>query len=1124
MKRLRAFGLSLLIVLLSFSLSFAENEGRLLRFPDIHQDQVVFSYSGDLWTVSSEGGTARRLTTHDGYELMPKFSPDGKWIAFTGKYDGNDNVFVIPAEGGEPRQLTYLQAPTHLSERSGPENMVLEWYPDSERILFMSRRYTYHTWFGQLYSVSIDGGIPEQLRLPKGGLTSFHSSGEKIAYNRNFRNFRTWKRYTGGLAQDIWIYNFTEDTTIQVTDWVGTDTEPAWIGEKILFTSDRPPSENSDQKEPGKMNIWEYDTSTEEFAQRTFFKEWDVKWASGGPEQIVFENAGYLYVMNAAEADAEPQKLTVQIPGDRRFTLPGWEDTKNLISTFNVAPTGKRAVFEARGDIYTVPKEHGDIRNLTQTPGIREKYAAWSPDGKWIAYFSDRHGSDDLYLIRDEMGAEETRITSNADNFRYPPIWSPDSKKLAFSDKDNNLWYVDIEKKEPVLADSSDEWEIRDYTWSPDSRWLAYSKPHENDFRSVYIYNLESEEVHQVTSSMTNDWNPAWDPQGQYLYFLSDRNLNPSLGTFDWTYNYHRTAGIYLTTLRKALKNPFAPRSDEVEEEEEKQDSDGDKKDKKSKEEEQESPDVTIDFDGIQGRMIAVPVDADNYRSLHAAEGALFYITYPTQGLGGKVEPIQSALHGFDMEKREATEIAKPVGNYDISPEKKHLIYQSSGSYYVIDAKPAEASDAKPLDLSGMEAEVDYQAEWREIFEEAWRYQKNYFYNPGMNEVDWQAMKEKYEVLVPHVAHRYDLNYVIGEMIAELSNSHTYVGGGDYPDLDQVKYGQLGIDMQVNNGRYQITKIYRGDNTREERISPLTKPGVDISEGDYILAIDGKGLTPEQNFNAALENKVGKQVVLTVSSSPRRNDSRKVTVEPIGSEYELRHWDWVKSNREKVDDMSNGQIGYIYLTDMSNTGLNEFVEQYYPQIRKKGLIVDVRYNGGGFVDQLILERLRRTLIGMGMSRDGGTGTVPPQVFTGYAACLINGFSASDGDIFPYYFRKYGLGELIGTRTWGGVRGIRGNPGIMDGGYVYPPEFSRYDLDSTWNMENYGVAPDIRVDNLPHEVVQGRDPQLEKAVEVLMKKIEENPEGKNLELPPRPDFKPPYPEEYYELLDINPDPE
>jgi len=1107
-KKLSVIFLTLLMPLLLN----AREEGRLLRFPDIHGNQVVFMYGGDLWAASADGGTARKLTTHAGIERHPKFSPDGQWIAFTGQYDGHDNVFVIPAAGGEPKQLTFLQPPESLSERSGPENMVLEWFPDSKFILFMSRRHTFHTWFGQLYSVALEDGTPEQLQLPKGGLTSFNEDGTSIAYNRKFRNFRTWKRYTGGLAQDIWIYNFQENTSEQITDWIGTDTDPMWIGDKIFFTSDRPAADNPDRRDPGRVNIWEYDFATSEFRQRTFFQEYDVKWASAGQETIIFENGGYLYTLDITPENTQPQKLTVYLPGDRRLRRPWWEETKELITTFNLAPTGKRAVFEARGDIFTVPEEHGDIRNLTQTPGIREKYAAWSPDGEWIAYFSDRRGEDDLYLIKDEPGAEEVRITTNASMFRYPPLWSPDSKKLVFSDKAFRLWYVDIDEKTPVLVDSSDHWEIREYRWSPDSRWLAYSKTHQTFFQSIYLYNLASTDITQLTSELTNDWAPTWDPDGKYLYFFSDRNLNPSLGTFDFTYNYHRTTGIYLVTLQKDTLNPFKPKSDEV-----KVGADEEADTGEEDQETKQTPPMQIDFEGIRGRMVRVPVDADNYRSLHASSGALFYVSYPTEGLGGKVEPIEPALHGFDMEKREDIEMAESVDNYDISPDKKHLIYKKNSDFYIVEAKPEKISEAKALDLSELKAKVDYQAEWLEMFEEAWRYQRDYFYNPRMNEVDWEAMREKYEELLPYVAHRYDLNYVIGEMIGELSNSHTYVGGGDYPDIDEVTYGQLGVDLTIDNGYYRISRIYPGDNTREDRVSPLTKPGINVPEGSYILAVDGEPVRAGDNFNAALENKAGKQVKLTGNSRPSEDGAWTETVVPVESEYELRHLAWIEGNRAKVAEMSDGRIGYVYLTDMSTTGLNEFVEQYYPQIRKQGIIIDVRYNGGGFVDQLILERLRRTLIGMSMNRNGYISTVPDQVFTGYMVCLMNGYSASDGDIFPYYFRKYGLGELIGERTWGGVRGIRGNPGIMDGGYIFPPEFSMYDLNSTWNMENYGVAPDIEVDNRPELVVNGRDPQLEKAVEVLLKKIEENPEGKYLKLPPRPDFTPPYPEEYYELL-------
>ena len=1073
-------------------------EGRLLRFPDIYKNKVVFVYAGNLWEVNASGGTARKLTSHPGLELFPKFSPDGKWLAFTGQYDGNMNVYVMPAEGGVPRQLTFTADVTHMPLRMGPNNQVIDWYPDGKHILFLSRQNTYNDWFGQLYKISVNGGLQEKLILPKGGLTAFSPDGNQIAYNRIFRNFRTWKRYKGGMAQDIWLYDFKANTIRQLTKYKGTDTYPMWYGDKIYFGSDRGPAQ--------RMNLYSYDLKTNKITQLTHFKEYDVNWPSIGGDKIVFENGGYLYVLDLTTNKL--QKLTIFVNDDEVAKRPRWENVKKFVHSYSLSPKGKRALFEARGDIFTVPAKKGNTRNLTETSGVHEKFPAWSPDGKWIAYVSDKTGEDEIYLRAQDGTGKEIRVTHDGCCFRFAPVWSPDSKKLAYADKNHRLFYVDIQKKKPVLIDHAIEWEIRQYEWSPDSKWLVYAKPEKNHFYSIFLYSLESKKITPVTTDFTFDTSPVFDPDGKYLYFVSNRNYNAYLGNFDGNYAYLKTAGIYLVTLQADSLSPFAPKSDEAAVQKAKQEK---KKKSKKKEKKAEKKPLRIDLTGIQNRVVNVPIPPGNIGGLRAVKGAIFYMTFPVSGLSGRMPGEKPALHRYDLKKQKDTVLLSPLGGYDISFDGSKLIVRTKGGYSIVSAKGSKIQPGKGrLDLSKMRMKIDYAKEWKQMFNEAWRLERDYFYNPKMNGVNWKKVHDQYAVLLPYVANRFDLNYIIGEMIGELGNSHTYVGGGEMPKIDHVSVGMLGADFQVDpkTGLYRIQKIYHGENWKKTVRSPLTEPGVNVKEGYYILKVNDKPLRGSDNIYEFLANTTDQFVTLEVNSKPSETGAWKVTVKPIASEYELHQNDWVERNREKVAKASGGKIGYIYLTDMSAPGLNQFVKEFYPQLRKQGLIIDVRYNGGGFVDEMILERLRRVLVGMTMSRNADNGTIPEHVFHGYLACITNAYSASDGDIFPYFFKKYKLGPVIGERTWGGVRGIRGYTPLLDGGYVTIPEFSIYGLDSHWIIENHGVEPDIVVDNRPDLVVKGKDPQLEAAIDYLMKKIKEKPPV----LPKRPPYLPAYPEQ------------
>ena len=1107
----------LMIAWTSLGLGQVKSEGRLMRFPDIYKDKIVFSYAGDLWL--SAGGEARRITSSPGLELFPKFSPDGKWIAFTGQYDGNFNVYVMPAEGGQPRQMTYLPDTGSVPERMGPNNMVITWFPDSKRILFLSRRDTYNTWFGRLFSISVEGGLPERLPIDKGGLTSFSPDGNRIAYNRIFRNFRTWKRYTGGMAQDIWIYDFKANSVEKITDYLGTDTYPMWHEENIYFGSDRGPEH--------RMNLYGYNLKTEKVRRLSEFKDFDVNWPSLGPDSIVFENGGFLYVLDLKSDKVH--KVTIYLPGDLPLAREHWTNVSKLIDSFDISPDGKRAVFTARGDVFTVPAEKGSIRNLTQTPGIREKYAAWSPDGKWIAYVSDRTGSDELFLMPQNGEGNEVQVTHNGQVFRLPPVWSPDSKKLLFADKDTRLFYVDIDARNPIEIDKSGFADLTDYAWSPDSKWAVYAKAGENLNQVIYLYSLADNKITPVTTEFTNSWSPRFDPEGRYLYLLSNRSYNAVLGTYDAEFINPKATRIYALTLRAELLSPFAPESDEAVTQKEKAvPGEGEEGIEEETKKPQTAPPFRIDLTGIAERVVSFTVPAAKLDMLQASGKFIFYLSRPVEGLSGPLSGESSSVHVFDLDKKKDSILIKGAGNFALSFDGKKLLYSArkgapkaeeeeeeglggNSVYGIIDARPVDSphdSGAGSLDLASMQSKIDPPAEWAQMFNEVWRQEKYYFFDPAMNGVNWEMEKKKYEVLVPYIGDRYDLTYVLGEMIGELSNSHTYVGSGDYPNLHPVNVGLLGVDFEADNasGRYRFKKIYRGENWNSGLRSPLREPGINVVEGDYLLAVNGRPLRIPMNPYALFVNTADQNITLTINSSPNEQGARNVVVKPISSELGLRELDMISRNRKKVDEATGGKVGYVYLRDMSAAGLNQFVQQFFPQIRKQGIIIDVRYNGGGFVDQLIFERLRRVLIGMDSARNWASGTIPDVVFNGYLVCVTNAYAASDGDIFTYYFKKYKLGPTIGMRTWGGVRGIRGEIPLMDGGYITRPEFSVYSLDSRWVIENYGVVPDIVVDNRPDLVMIGKDPQLEKAVEVIMKEIESNPK----KLPPRPPDLPAYP--------------
>ncbi len=1055
----------------------AAGEARLLRFPAVHGDTVVFTYAGNLYSVPAAGGTARRLTNDDGFEMFAHFSPDGKQLAFTGQYDGNTEVYLMPAEGGVPRRLTWT-ATLHrddVSDRMGPNNIVLGWRHDGKHVLFRSRMRSFNDFIGQLFLVGTDGGLPEQVELPRGGFASFAPDDSKLAYNRVFREFRTWKRYRGGMADDVWIYDFKTKKTENITNNDAQDVFPMWHEDRIYFLSDR--------DERKRMNLYVYDTKDKTTKQLTEFADFDVKFPSLGDKAIAFENGGWLYLLDLATHKV--RKLTVYINDDMSTGRGGLRDVSKSVATYEIAPDGKRALFCARGDVFTVPAQHGPTRNLTRTSGVHERDAQWSPDGKWIAFVSDTTGEDEIHVIPQDGGDAARPLTSGADTYKYGPVWSPDSKKLLWSDKKNRLQYVDVATKQVTPVDQSKRWEIHDYAWSPDGKWVAYARPETDALEKIWLYSVEQKKNYEVTDGWYGASDPCFSGDGKYLFFVSRRDFNPVYGQTEFNHVYQDMAKVYFVTLAKETRSPFEPKSDEVGE-------------KPAAAPPAQGPlTLKVDVDGIKDRVLSLPVAPSNYLQLRSVGGAVYYLRR-----GSKDGATQ--LQTFDLATQKETGCGA-VGGYEISADGKKMLVSKDNQYGIIDLPHGPVAVGEPLKLSGLEVNIDRQAEWRQIFAECWRQERDFFYDPNLHGVDWPAVRKKYEPLVAHVQHRADLTYVIGEMIAELNAGHAYVGGGDVPDVKRVPTGLLGAELRrdADTKYYQITRILKGANWDRGLRSPLTEVGVDVREKDYVIAVDGKPANEVNNIYELLFNTAGKQVTLKVNAKPEAKGARAVVVTPIDDESHLYYHDWVEGNNKKVSDATGGKVGYLHVPDMQVAGLNEFARHFYPQLTKKALIVDVRGNGGGNVSPMLIERLRREAAMVAIARNGPPTVEPGGTFNGPMVCLINEFSASDGDIFPYRFRHYKLGPLIGKRTWGGVVGIRGTLPLLDGGFLNRPEFSRYDLEGkTWIMEGHGVDPDIVVDNDPAREFAGTDDQLNKAIEVAMERLKKE-EKKLPEAPPYP---------------------
>jgi tricorn protease len=1089
----------------------------LLRYPSLSQDQIAFRYADDIWTVSRQGGEAERLTSNGQVAAGPFYSPDGNWIAYSAHLNGNTDAYIIPAAGGVPRRITWHP----------DSSAVVGWSPDGKDLLIISGQASYRH-YQRLFRVHADGSsVPELLPLPSGFQASFSPDGQSLAYQPFTKWQPAWKRYVGGQTTPIWIVNLKTLDLVKVPRENSNDSNPVWVGNQVYFLSDR----DSTGKNNGPVALYRYNAATKEVAQVLPNKGLDLKSFQAGPGGLVYEQFGSIHLLDTAtNAD---KTVSIQIHGELASLAPHRANlAPDEIQNAALSPTGARAVFEAHGEIFTVPAEKGDTRNLTQTPGVAERDPSWSPDGKTIAYFSDASGEYQLYL-HDQTGFKSpTAIDLGPEpSFFYSPTWSPDSKHIAYTDKHLRLWTVDLPSGKPVLVDKETygNWgPAFDAAWSPDSKWIAYHRDLDNQMDAIFLYSLETHKATQVTDGMSDAINPSFDPNGKYLYFLASTDDGPSKAGIDLSsLDRAQTRAAYVVVLSKDGASPVPPQSDDekIKDEAKKDDKkDADKKDSDKKDEKKDADkkdgdkdkkdadkpvEVKVDLDRIGDRILALPIPARNYGGIAAGKtGVLFLGETAPFGRSSNEDggPGIRAIWRFTLEKRQTESVLSDLDAFTVSADGSKVLYGRKGGWTIAsadDLKPSDNAPGKPLNLGGLETVIDPRAEWRQMYHETWRIERDFLYDPHTHGLSIPRIEAKYKPYLDTLASRSEFTYLSTEMLGEITIGHMFIRGPHQPDHG-AKTGLLGADYKTENGRYRIVKILGGQNWTPGLASPLTLPGVSVREGEYLLAVNGRELHSADNLYEFFDATAGKQTVLHVGANPDGKDARDVTVVPISDEDGLRNLDWIEANRRKVGELSGGKVAYVYMPNTGGSGYTNFNRYFYSQLDKQALVLDERYNEGGFIADYVVDVLKRYPFSGAVERDGKPVHDPVGAIFGPKVMLINQNSGSGGDAMPWYFKKAGIGKLVGTRTWGGLVGIGGYPTLLDGGSVTAPRYAIYGLNGQWEVENHGIAPDVPVEDLPKDVAAGHDRQLETGVQLVLDELKAHPVPE-IPIPPYPNY-------------------
>ena len=1027
----------------------------LLRQPTISAEYIVFVYANDLWIVSKEGGDARRLTSNEGQESQPHFSPDGKWLAFTAQYDGNTDVYSIPVEGGQPQRLTW---------HPGVDN-VTGWTPDGDHILFASSREAVPTRESKIFKINKMGGMEEALDIPRAVAGEISEDGKYMAYQQIGFWDPEWRNYRGGQAKPIWIVDMK---TFALKQTPQTDnerhTDPVWLNNVVYFLSER----------DFANNVWSYNPVNSELKQQTFHSDFDVKSLDAGGGQVVYEQGGYLHTLNPANGQAK--KLVINVRGDFHWARERWEEIKPAnLTNASLSPTGQRALFEYRGEIFTAPKEKGDWRNISNNSAAADRFPIWSPDGKKIAWFSDASGEYQL-MIGDQEGLEKPKAIAIADpTFFFRPAWSPDGKYLAFTDTDYVLWNVDVNTGAIKKVDTerfAHPNRTLNPVWSPDSKWIAYARLLDNNFKAIKVYNVETGQSLQLTDGLADAISPVWDASGKYLYFLASTNYGLNTGWLEMSsYERPATRGLYLIVLSKDDVSPFAPRSDEEKAKEEKKD-------------DKTTPIVKIDMVGLSNRILAMEVPVRNYTAvLPGPEGYVFYSEAVANQQG-------VTLHRYNFKDKKSEAFLTGLNDMAVSHDRKSLLYRSNTTWGILGTADAnkKVGDGKLESIASMKVKVNPMQEWKQIFREGWRYQRDFLYVNNTHGAPWNDVYTWYSPWIDHVRHRTDLNYVVDILGGEIAVGHSYTNGGDFPAIENVAVGLLGADYEVDKNYYRFKRTYLGENWNPDLKAPLREPGVNINAGDYLLEVNGQAVTTVTNLYKYFEATANRQLKIRVNSKPSLEGSRTVTVVPVENETQLRMMDWVEGNRRKVEELSKGQLAYVYIPNTGNPGYTYFNRYYFAQQDKKGAIIDERNNGGGSAADYMVDIMARELHGYFNSNasDHRPFLTPNAGIFGPKVMLINERAGSGGDLLPYLFTKMKIGPLVGTKTWGGLVGTWDTPLFVDGGRMVAPRGGFYDVNGEWAVEGVGISPDIEVQQNPADVIKGRDPQLERAVEEALK--------------------------------------